>query len=189
METLVFLFLWILFILFFVTFVFLLVWVFTSLKNKTPFIPVSMRILPDINKVLDLKEGSVFCDLGSGDGRIVYYIANHNPKIKVFGIENNLFAIILSKINFFFLKIQNKNNITILEKDLFTQDLSSFTHIVSYLYPNVMDDLLVKFDKELKPGTKLISINYHFTNKRPISEIDLKKNRFSMTRKLYVYEF
>ena len=52
-----------------------------------------------------------------------------------------------------------------------------------------MDDLLTKFDKEFKTGTRLISLSFRFTNKVPIFEVDLKKSRYKIKRKLYVYQF
>ncbi|MFA6355148.1 MAG: hypothetical protein WCW65_01860, partial [Candidatus Paceibacterota bacterium] len=68
-------------------------------------------------------------------------------------------------------------------------DLSKATHIFTYLYPNIMDDLLPKFDKEIKEGVKLVSMSFHFTNKREFSEIDLKRGKYQIAKKIYVYEF
>ena len=52
-----------------------------------------------------------------------------------------------------------------------------------------MDDLLPKFDRELKKGTRLVSLSFQFTNKRPSLEIDLNRNKYKLGRKLYVYDF
>jgi len=61
--------------------------------------------------------------------------------------------------------------------------------IFTYLNPNIMDDLLTKFDKELKPGTRLVSLSFKFTGKQPINEIDLKRSKYKLGRKIYVYQF
>ena len=182
-------FLWALFLVFFVDLVLLFLWAITIFKNKTPFIPIPLSILPDIYKALELKDDSVVYDLGSGDGRIVYYLGKQNPKIEVFGIENNLFALILSTISSFFIKEKYKKNVKIIRNSFFIEDLKKATHLVMYIYPNVMDDLLTKFDKELKQGTRLVSISFKFTNKKPITEIDLNRSKYKLARKLYVYEF
>lgn len=189
METLGFVILWILFFVFLFSSILIFIWAITLFKNKTPFIPVSIDALPEIYKALDLKDDSIVYDLGSGDGRVLQYISKQNSQIRVFGIENNIFALIISKINFIFLNKKQKKNIKIIRNNFFKEDLSFATHLVSYIYPNVMDDLLPKFDKELKRGVRLVSVNYHFTNKKPILEIELKRSKYRLSRKLYVYEF
>lgn len=161
----------------------------TSFFYKVPFVSVPHEILPDIVKTLDLKEGSTFYDLGSGDGRILFYISEHIPKVNVIGIENNPFPLLFSRIQLWWRNIWKNNDISILFKDFFLCDISNATHIFTYLYPNVMDDLLPKFDRELKPGTKVISISFKFTQKQPIAEIDIKRGKYRLARKLYVYEF
>lgn len=181
--------LWIFLFIFFIDFVLLLIWAITFLKNKSPFVPVALSSLPEILNALDLKKDSIVFDLGSGDARVVNYIARLKPDVSLVGIENNPFALILSFLNRFFVSKDILKNTKIINNNFFKEDLSSATHIFCYLYPNVMDDLLPKFDKELSPGTKLVSVNYHFTTKQPISEIDLKKKKYRLTRKLYVYEF
>ncbi len=52
-----------------------------------------------------------------------------------------------------------------------------------------MDDLLPKFEKELKHGTRMVSMSFHFTQKQPVAEFDIEKKNFRRARKLYVYEF
>ncbi|MFA6999625.1 MAG: class I SAM-dependent methyltransferase [Candidatus Paceibacterota bacterium] len=161
-----------------------------NLRAKVPFVGVPVKTLKDIKKALLLKEGNVFYDLGCGDGRVLFYLAKNNPNIEYIGIENSLFPFILASIqNWWQKKINNINNIKIIKGDFFKIDLSKATHIFTYLYPNVMDDLLPKFDKEFKSGAKLVSMSFHFTNKRESSEIDLKRGKYQIAKKIYVYEF
>jgi len=166
-----------------------LLWSIGNLKNRVPFVMSSMAVLKDIAEALEINENSVVYDLGCGDGRILFYLSQLNQKAKYIGIENNLFPFILAKLRVYFNKKKNNAKIEIINKDFFKKDLSDATHIFTYLYPNVMDDLLLKFDKELKGGTKLVSLSFQFTNKRPIKEIDLGRGRYKLGRKLYVYQF
>lgn len=189
MEALGHILLWFFFIIFFIDFLLILFWAFTFLKNKTPFIPTPLSVLPDIEKALNLKEGSVLFDLGSGDSRVVRYFARKNKNIKIVGIENNPFPLLLSKISIFFTRREDKQNLKIVKNNFFDEDLSSVTHIFSYIYPNEMDDLLPKFDKEFKGPVRMVSLNYRFTNKQPIFEVDLVRGKHRFSRRLYVYEF
>jgi len=188
MNILSLIFLGFLVLLFLATFIFLCLWCISLLnfKNKVPFVGTPKKVFLDILQYLDLKNDSVVYDLGGGDSSMLLYFAKLKPKARYVSIENSLFPIILSKMNLFF----NKNkNVVLIKKDFFKVDLSKATHITTYLYPNVMDDLLPKFDKELKSGTRLISVSFKFTQKKPILEIDLKENKTILAKKLYVYEF
>jgi hypothetical protein len=105
------------------------------------------------------------------------------------GIENNPFAVLLARVGARWHRYRYGTKIEILQKDFFTHDLSDATHIFTYLYPHLMDDLLLKFDKELKTGTRLVSATFKFTVKHPIAEIDLERGKYQLARKLYIYEF
>lgn len=164
-------------------------WSIGNFKNKVPFVTSSNAVLGDIAKALDIKDSSVVYDLGCGDGRILFHLSNLNKNAKYIGIENNTFPIILARIGSFLNKKKNGVKVNIVDNDFFKQDLSNATHIFTYLYPNIMDDLLSKFENEFKKGTRLVSLSFQFTNKRPILEIDLKRGKYKLGRKIYIYEF
>lgn len=179
---------WLTFTIFLIVLSFLFFWMWSIMRSKFPFIPVPLKILRDIEKALDIKDDSVVYDLGSGDGRILFYLAKKHPKAQYIGIENSPFPLTLSKINDW-LRNKENTNVKIIDEDFFSTDLSKATHIITYLYPNIMDDLINKFDKELKPGTKLISVSFHFTTKREVELIDLKRGKYQLAKQIYVYEF
>lgn len=166
-----------------------LLWAIGNFKNKVPFVTASSAVLRDIDKAMEVKDDSVVYDLGCGDGRVLFYLSNLNKKAKYIGIENNRFAIILARLGLIMNNKKNVGKVEIINNDFFNQDISDATHIFTYLYPNIMDDLLPKFDKELKTGTKLVSLSFKFTSKNPIAEIDLKRSKYKLGRKLYVYQF
>ena len=172
-----------------ITIVLFTLWSIGNFKNKVPFVTTSNAVLKDIEKALEIKDNSIVYDLGCGDGRVLSYLTRSNPKAKYIGIENNTFAIILAKIGSFFNNKKRGTNITIIDNDFFKQDFRNATHIFTYLYPNIMDELLPKFEKELKPGTRLVSLSFKFTGKNLTNEIDLKRSKYKLGRKLYVYQF
>lgn len=167
----------------------LFMWMWSNITAKVPFISVPNKTLKDIEKALDIKDDSVVYDLGCGDGRVLFYLQKNNPKAKYIGIENSQFPFLLSTVRNWFNKKYNKKNIIFLKKDIFDVDLSDATHVFTYLYPNLMDDMLPKLDQELKPKTRLVSASFHFTGKREIQEIDLKRGKYKLAKKIYVYEF
>ena len=183
---------WILILLLLGALFILFAWMWSGLKSKVPFITVPRTILPYIQKALNVEKNSVVYDLGCGDGRVLFYSAKLTPEAKYIGIENSFLPLLLARFSNWQRKLFKKKNasIKIIDNDLFQQDLSSATRIFMYLYPNLLDDLLPKFDRELKKGTRVVSVSFQFTLKRPIAEIDLKRpGLFQLARKLYIYEF
>jgi SAM-dependent methyltransferase len=180
---------WIAVLILFIVLILLFIWVISGIKAKVPFIPIPNSILPDIYKALELKEEGTLYDLGCGDARVLFYASKLNPKVQYIGIENSLFPTLLARIARWCHKKRTGIDVRILNEDFFTHDLSNATHIFTYLYPNVMDDMLSKLDKELKPGTRLVSISFRFTQKQPIAEFDLGRRKYQLAQKIYVYEF
>ncbi|MFA6251311.1 MAG: hypothetical protein WC603_01660 [Candidatus Paceibacterota bacterium] len=164
-------------------------WSIGNFRNKVPFVTASNAVLKDIAKALMITDDSVVYDLGCGDGRVLVYLSRLNPKAKYIGIENNILPLLLSRIESFWSNKKTGNKIEIINGDFFKQDLSKATHIFTYLYPNIMDELLSKFEKELKPGTKLVSLSFKFSGKNYSNEVDLMRSKYKLGRKLYVYQF
>lgn len=166
-----------------------ILWAIGNLKNKVPFVTASKSVLEDVSRALEINDDSVVYDLGCGDGRILFYLSGKNNKTKYIGIENNILAVILAKLGSILNKKKTGNKVEIINGSFFNQDLSEASHIFVYLYPNMMDDLLTKFDSELKKGTRLVSLSFQFTNKRPSAEIDLNRSKYKLGRKLFIYDF
>lgn len=180
---------WLLIIILLIVTTLLFLWMWTAITAKVPFVTVPNAILGDIHKALMLKEGSIVYDLGCGDGRILFHLSKFFPKARYIGIENSIFPLVLLRFHNWRKRFSNESQIEIVKQDFFKSDLSNATHIVVYLYPNIMDDLLPKFENELKKGTRLVSVTFKFTGKPPMMEIDLNRGKYKLARKLYIYEF
>lgn len=165
-------------------------WAMSFIKTDTPFIRTPKSVLPYVLKALDLKDDSVVYDLGSGDARLLYFLKQNNSKATFVGLEKFIFPYILSVARKYLNKIKGVEGVKIIKQDLFDYNYSQATHLVMYLYPNVMDEMLSKFDQEIKEGTILVSIAFKFTNKQPFAEIDMERDgEYTNARKLYVYKF
>jgi len=154
--------------------------------NYAPFIPLPSIVIKDVVKVLDLKDGNVFYDLGCGDGRIVKACSTSHGDANCIGIERDFVPYLLARVN---TRNIPKNRLKILKKDIFDQDLSSATHIFTYLFPDLLDNLLPKLEKELKSGTKLVSVDFKFSKKEPEEIIDLSRASWKLGSNIYVYRF
>lgn len=159
----------------------------TLMIVKVPFVPVPKAVLSRIIKVLDLKKDSVLYDLGCGDGRVLFAAIKKYPHIRAVGIEMAWLPLFLARVKKIF--IPGKANIKILNKNFFRYDLTEASHVFTYLSSEIMDRLLPKLEKELKPGARLISCDFPFRHKKAAEVIDLGRKTNQLGKKLYIYEF
>lgn len=176
-------------IILFSTSLLLMMWAIGNLKSRVPFVTASRGVFKYIKEAFSLTDNNIVYDLGCGDGRILFYLSKFSPNAKYIGIEHSTFPFILAKLGSFLNKKKTGVDVNIIQKDFFKQDLSNATDVFTYLYPNLMDELLPKFEKEFKTGTKLVSLSFKFTNKIPIKEVDLDRSKYKLGRKLYIYQF
>jgi len=176
-------------IIFLIVFISFILWSIGNLKSDVPFVTCSKGVLKNIKEAFSINDDSVVYDLGCGDGRVLFYLSRFNKNAKYIGVETSLFPFLLSKIGSFINNKKEGVGIEVIKNDFFKQDLSNATHIFVYLFPHVMDQLLPKLESELKKGTVLVSLSFQFKEKKAIHEIDLKRNKYQLGRKLYVYQF
>ena len=165
-----------LFILLSVAFVytfFLFVWF--TLTRKVPFIPLTKKQLEAINKYIKLKSSDRIVDLGCGDGRVLRMFEKQGAR-KLTGYEVNFWVYLLAKIKNKISKSKSK----IYFKNFKKVNLSEYNIVFCYLSNYYMNSLKEKFDKELKPGAKIIS--YAFKTK------DWHKPEIVKLGKIFVYK-
>ncbi len=150
--------------------------------SLAPWVPTKRKDLERIKKIANLKDGDVFYDLGCGDGRVTSYISK-NPKITTVGIELAIPFYFICKLRELF---NTEGNLNFKLKSLFQEDLSdaNIVYIFAANSKKMSGKLVEKLERELKPGTKVIS--YAF----PIKEWSPKK--IDQTNKkdiaIYLYE-
>ena len=123
------------------------------------YVPTPQNIVDKMLEVAKVTKDDYVFDLGSGDGRIpitaakVYgaravgididpeRIRDANENLKMSAASDRT---ILSRVKF-------------LNQDLFTTDISDATVVTLYLLPSLNIKLLPKLNKELKPGTRVVS--------------------------------
>ncbi len=156
---------------------------FKTLKSA-PFVPVAPSDLEIIIKYLKLTPDAKLYDLGSGDGRILKHAMEHYPTITTVGYEIGPMPRIISKI-----KLRKyKNKVAIINQNFLTADVHDATHVFLYLFPEVLAKLEPIFDKQLSPGTRVVSIDFVFPTRQPIETVDIT-GAGKITKQLYVYQW
>ena len=103
---------------------------------------------------LDLKDGERFCDLGCGTGRVLRS-ARRAAKVQATGYELNPFAILY----LWALSITDWN-VRVRWRDFRKVDLSGFDAVYLYLIPKVLPDLAEQLEKQLRPGARVVSVDF-----------------------------
>lgn len=136
-------------------------------KFGAPFVPLEPDVAMRVINLADVKKDEVFYDLGSGDGRLV--IAAALKGAKAYGVEIDPFKVWYSRIWISLLRLNE--NAKIIQKNLFDIDLSSADVISLFLLQETNNKLQDKLEKELKEGTRIVSVAFDFPKWKPV-EID-----------------
>ena len=129
-----------------------------------PWAPTSKSIVRKMLSMADVKPGEVVYDLGSGDGRIIVMAAREFHATSV-GIEVNQFWILWTRAKVALFHLSGKVNVV--WGNFFNQDLSKANIVTLYLLQYTNQKLKPKLEKELKPGTRIISHAYTFDGWNP----------------------
>jgi predicted RNA methylase len=122
-----------------------------------PFVATPTPVVRQMLILAELKPGDILFDLGSGDGRTVIMAAQDFGATSV-GVElrDDLAKRALDDIQ----KLDLNEKTKIIQKDIFTVDLSSANVVFLYLTTSANERIKPKLEAELKPGTRVVSHDY-----------------------------
>lgn len=167
-------------------FICLIVCLYFSIKRSksaefgSPYLPLETKVVERIMKMVDIKKGDVFYDLGSGDGRVV--IAAALRGVKAYGVEISFFRTWLSRWKIFCRGLGGRAKI--IRANIFEVDLSEASIVHAYLSERTNNMLGEKLEKELKNGTRVVGAAFKFSNWTPV-EINLDGPAFGP---IYLYK-
>jgi cyclopropane fatty-acyl-phospholipid synthase-like methyltransferase len=111
----------------------------------------------DILGLLDLKSGETFYELGSGDGRVLIR-AVQKYGVSGIGIENDSELVVGSKRNIGNFSLDDR--ITIIQGSYYDMPLHDADAIYMFLNNTEARLLKEKFERELKPGARVLSLAF-----------------------------
>ena len=124
------------------------------MPKLAPWVPTMPEFIEGFFEFGPLSSFDVVYDLGCGDGRLLF-AALEKGAGRCVGIDIDPEKIREAKE----LAGENKveERVAFIEGDFLEQDFSDATVIFCYLFPEAMNALRPKFEKELRPGTRIIS--------------------------------
>ncbi|MDO8504289.1 MAG: class I SAM-dependent methyltransferase [Candidatus Liptonbacteria bacterium] len=127
-----------------------------------------------------LKKGEKLFDLGAGIGNVIS-LAEKEFGADATGFEISLVPYLLGRLRLF----ARDNKARLLWQDFFTADLTDADVIYFFGMPNTMPKLKEKFERELRPGTRVVAYTFPLGFWVPTRILELPNKRKSF---LYVAE-
>jgi hypothetical protein len=146
-----------------------------SLSNDAPYVPVGRKALREAMKLLRLKEGDNFVDVGSGDGYAVLSAANLlNGKGTFTGIEISKVLVFWSNVRRLLNRYARK--VKFINGDMFEQDYFQYNKVFLFLTDDLLKKLIMKLEYELPKGSRVVSVLFKFPDEF------MKANRVEIKR-------
>lgn len=154
----------------------IMIWMFWANIIGAAWQPTSKRRVKKMLELAEVNSDDIVYDLGSGDGRIVNNaVKKYNAK--AVGIEADPLRVFWSRSFLFFSGIRNQAKI--IWGNIFKEDISEATVVTLFLSDKANQKLKLKFQRELKPGTRVVSYVWTFKEWKPVN--------FDNIDEIYVY--
>jgi predicted RNA methylase len=134
-------------------------------QRMAPYVPSPQEIIDRMLEVAQARQGDTVIDVGCGDGRILI-TAVQKFRAKAIGIEID--AKIAAQASDTILKLGLQNKARVVRADVFDADLSQADVVTLYLTTSFNEKLRPKFEKSLKPGTRVVSHDYGIRGWNPV---------------------
>jgi len=134
------------------------------------FVPTPQEVVDAMLKLAKVTKSDVIYDLGSGDGRIPITAA------KTYGARGVGIDIDPQRIKEATENLKTAgvgDRVKFLNQDLFTTDISEATVVTLYLLPSLNLKVLPKLNKELKPGTRIVSHAFDMGSAKPLETLNV----------------
>jgi 2-polyprenyl-3-methyl-5-hydroxy-6-metoxy-1,4-benzoquinol methylase len=128
------------------------------------FVPTPPEVVDAMLKLANVTAKDVVYDLGCGDGIIVTTAAQ---KLGARAVGIDIDPQRVKEANERVQKANVTDKVKIMNADLFETDISPATVITLYLLPSLNQKLIPKLNKELKPGTRVVSQSFDMGEQNP----------------------
>ena len=128
-------------------------------RTGGPFVPTPQVVVDEMLRMAKVGAGDFVVDLGSGDG-IIVLTAAQRLKAQGFGVDIDPELVQLANNEAKKRGVADRASFHVM--DVFKADIGKATVVTLYLLPGMMTDLRSKIFNDLKPGTRVVSHDYHF---------------------------
>jgi predicted RNA methylase len=136
--------------------------VMKTTKDGAPFVAMEPEVVERVMEIAKVGKGDVFYELGSGDGRLVIAAAMRGAE--AYGVEIDKLRVWYSRVWISLLRLKNAK---IICGDIFKTDLRKADVVCLYLLQETNEKIQQKLEKQLKKGTRVISVAFDFPGWQP----------------------
>ena len=139
--------------------------------KRTPdihFVPTPDEVVEAMLHLADVGANDVVYDLGSGDGRIPITAAR---RFGARGVGIELDPELVAQATRSAQEAGVADRVRFVEGDIFESDISPATVVTLYLLTSINERLRPKLQKELRPGTRIVSHQFRMGDWDPEREI------------------
>jgi ribosomal protein L11 methylase PrmA len=134
------------------------------------YVPTPEEVVEAMLQVAKVTKNDVVYDLGTGDGRIPVTAAK---KYGARGVGIDIDPQRIKEATENVTKNGVGDRVRIIQGDLFETNISEATVVTLYLLPSLNQKLIPKLNKELKPGTRIVSHAFDMGDWKPEQELDV----------------
>ena len=139
--------------------------------KRTPdihFVPTPDEVVEAMLRLAEVSANDVVYDLGSGDGRIPITAAR---RFGARGVGIDLDPELVAQATRSAQEAGVADRVRFVEGDIFESDISPATVVTLYLLTSINERLRPKLQKELRPGTRIVSHQFRMGDWDPEREI------------------
>lgn len=153
-------------------------------QKLAPYVSSPQPIVVKMLEIAGLKSGETLFDLGCGDGRIVATAAKEFGA-KAVGVE--LSPALARRAREAIESLGLQQHVRIIEGDMMGVDLSGADVVALYLLTEANEQLRPKLEKELKPGARVVSLEFRIKGWKPARVEKVEAHRHPYT--IYLYQW
>ncbi len=146
-----------------------------------PWVPTRRELLKHIMQIAKVGPGDVFYDLGCGDGRVVIEAVKRGARGVCVEIREDLLREAMENAR----KEGVADRIKFVHDNFMNVDLSDATIVYMYLLTRVNRVLRPKLERELKIGTRVVTLDFEIPGWKPVYVT--KRYTGSLERTIYLY--
>ena len=139
--------------------------------KRTPdihFVPTPDEVVEAMLRLADVGANDVVYDLGSGDGRIPITAAR---RFGARGVGIELDPELVAQATRSAQQAGVADRVRFVEGDIFESDISPATVVTLYLLTSINERLRPKLQKELRPGTRIVSHQFRMGDWEPERDV------------------
>jgi protein-L-isoaspartate O-methyltransferase len=152
-------------------------------NSLAPYVTSPQQIVDKMLEAAELKPGELVYDLGSGDGRVVLTaVQKFNANAVGVELDEKLAKATTEKIQ----KLGLQNRAKVIQGNMLEVDISPADVVVMYLTTESNDILRPALEKQLRPGTRVVSHDFQVRGWTPVRVASAQAH--NRNHQIYIYQ-